>query len=208
MKHNVDASQVFVIQLCTDMVVTVQSALSIPVTPDGLAQGHSASAFCFAALGHTSQFPPCTDNACMQAPHARAIPQPAQKYCLHKCNGIPFTINYIAFGKKSNAVQTCRAGASNLPRDEGNAVLPSQAGDSQLIRLPGQTRVSPEEYKEFLGLGHGDVFDLDPDRFHPPLLCMHDIRVRGIKQLPTAQGGFEERWGCPCLGVCTSALWC
>lgn len=56
------------------------------------------------------------------------------------------------------------AGASNLPRDEGNAVLPSQAGDSHLIRLPGQTRVSPEEYKEFLGLGHGDVFDLDPDR--------------------------------------------
>ena len=57
------------------------------------------------------------------------------------------------------------AGASNLPRDEGNAVLPSQAGEHQLIRLPGQTRVSPEEYKEFLGLGHGDVFDLDPDRF-------------------------------------------
>ncbi|DBA76102.1 hypothetical protein WJX77_000791 [Trebouxia sp. C0004] len=56
------------------------------------------------------------------------------------------------------------AGASNLPRDEGNAVLPSQAGEHQLIRLPGQTRVSPEEYKEFLGLGHGDVFDLDPDR--------------------------------------------
>ena len=61
---------------------------------------------------------------------------------------------------------TWPAGASNLPRDEGNAVLPSQAGDSQLIRLPGQTRVSPEEYKEFLGLGHGDVFDLDPDRSH------------------------------------------
>lgn len=45
-------------------------------------------------------------------------------------------------------------------------MLPSQAGPSQLIRLPGQTRVSPEEYKEFLGLGHGDVFDLDPDRYH------------------------------------------
>ncbi len=43
-------------------------------------------------------------------------------------------------------------------------MLPSQAGEHQLIRLPGQTRVSPEEYKEFLGLGHGDVFDLDPDR--------------------------------------------
>lgn len=56
------------------------------------------------------------------------------------------------------------SGVSNIPRDESNAVLPSQAGTSQLIRLPGQTRVSPEEYKEFLGLGHGDVFDLDPDR--------------------------------------------
>lgn len=69
-------------------------------------------------------------------------------------------------GMQTNAAKTWRAGASNLPRDEGNAVLPSQAGDSQLIRLPGQTRVSPEEYKEFLGLGHGDVFDLDPDRSH------------------------------------------
>lgn len=72
----------------------------------------------------------------------------------------------------TNTVECCigcimtvwTAGASNLPRDEGNAVLPSQAGEHQLIRLPGQTRVSPEEYKEFLGLGHGDVFDLDPDR--------------------------------------------
>ena len=57
------------------------------------------------------------------------------------------------------------AGQSNIPRDESNAVLPSQAGPDQLVRLPGQTRVSPEEYKEFLGLGHGDVFDLDPDRY-------------------------------------------
>ena len=68
----------------------------------------------------------------------------------------------------SSAIWT--AGASNLPRDEGNAVLPSQAGEHQLIRLPGQTRVSPEEYKEFLGLGHGDVFDLDPDRWLMNLL--------------------------------------
>jgi len=60
-------------------------------------------------------------------------------------------------------------------------VLPSQAGEHQLIRLPGQTRVSPEEYKEFLGLGHGDVFDLDPDRYfcaytprsvHKQTLCL------------------------------------
>ena len=68
------------------------------------------------------------------------------------------------------------AGASNVQRDEGNAVLPSQAGDTQLIRLPGQTRVSPEEYKEFLGLGHGDVFDLDPDRQASTICDVHLCR--------------------------------
>lgn len=44
-------------------------------------------------------------------------------------------------------------------------VLPSQATSAgQRIRLPGQTRVTPEEYKEFLDLGHGDIFQLDIDR--------------------------------------------
>ena len=44
-------------------------------------------------------------------------------------------------------------------------VLPSQATSlGQRIRLPGQTRVTPEEYKEFLDLGHGDIFQLDIDR--------------------------------------------
>lgn len=48
------------------------------------------------------------------------------------------------------------------PNDPG--VLPSQATkEGQRVRLPGQTRVTPEEYKEFLGLGHGDVFHLDID---------------------------------------------
>lgn len=49
-------------------------------------------------------------------------------------------------------------------RHQMDAKLPSQAGPQDLIRLPGQTRVSPEEYKEFLQLGHGDIFELDPDR--------------------------------------------
>lgn len=31
------------------------------------------------------------------------------------------------------------------------------------VKLPGQTRVSPEEYREFLNLGHGDIFNLDVD---------------------------------------------
>merc|ERR1719281_2195423 len=45
--------------------------------------------------------------------------------------------------------------------------LPLQAKRGQLIRLPGQTRVAPEEYREFLALGHGGIFDLDLDRLDP-----------------------------------------
>lgn len=33
----------------------------------------------------------------------------------------------------------------------------------QLLTLPVQTRVSPEEYREFLALGHGEIFNLDLD---------------------------------------------
>lgn len=46
-----------------------------------------------------------------------------------------------------------------------NAVLPSQAAPGKKVRLPGQTRVSAEEYREFLGLGHGEIFNLDIDRW-------------------------------------------
>ena len=46
---------------------------------------------------------------------------------------------------------------------EGEPVLPSLATPGQSIRLPGQTKVTTDEYKEFLGLGHGDIYDLDPD---------------------------------------------
>jgi 15-cis-phytoene desaturase len=42
-------------------------------------------------------------------------------------------------------------------------VLPSQAAPGQRVRLPGQSRVTPEEYREFLGLGHGEIFNLDID---------------------------------------------
>lgn len=44
-----------------------------------------------------------------------------------------------------------------------DAVFPSQWSPGLPIKLPGQTRVSPEEYKEFLSLGHGDIFGLDID---------------------------------------------
>ena len=48
-----------------------------------------------------------------------------------------------------------------------NTALPSQAKPGQSIRLPGQTRVAPEEYREFLALGHGGIFDVDLDRVDP-----------------------------------------
>lgn len=50
---------------------------------------------------------------------------------------------------------------------DGEPALPSEAPPGQRIRLPGQTKVTTEEYKEFLGLGHGDIFDLDPDLCAP-----------------------------------------
>ena len=65
------------------------------------------------------------------------------------------------------------AGALNV-RD---AVLPSQAGQGQPIRLPGQTRVTPDEYREFLGLGHGEIFDLDIDRSVAGTLNVHRGRA-------------------------------
>ena len=49
-------------------------------------------------------------------------------------------------------------------------VLPSQATrPGQPLRLPGQTRVTPEEYREFRELGHGEIFNLDVDACAPPL---------------------------------------
>ena len=44
-----------------------------------------------------------------------------------------------------------------------DAVFPSQWRPGVGMKLPGQTRVSPEEYKEFLALGHGDIFDIELD---------------------------------------------
>lgn len=57
-------------------------------------------------------------------------------------------------------------------RDDGlPLVFPSEAlqlearGDSAYhIKLPGQTRVAPDEYKEFLFLGHGAIFDIDIEK--------------------------------------------
>lgn len=55
-----------------------------------------------------------------------------------------------------------RMTADSAPREP--PVLPSQATrPGQPLRLPGQTRVAPEEYTEFRNLGHGEIFNLDVD---------------------------------------------
>ena len=41
------------------------------------------------------------------------------------------------------------------------------AAPGQPIKLPGQTRVTSDEYREFLALGHGEIFDLELDRWLP-----------------------------------------
>lgn len=50
------------------------------------------------------------------------------------------------------------------PTEHKDAAFPSQAKPGQPIKLPGQTRVAPDEYKEFLSLGHGELFDVDLER--------------------------------------------
>jgi hypothetical protein len=45
-----------------------------------------------------------------------------------------------------------------------DAAFPSVAAPHQPIKLPKQHNVGKEEYKEFLNLGHGEIFSLDLDR--------------------------------------------
>jgi len=47
---------------------------------------------------------------------------------------------------------------------DAEAAFPTQAAPGQWLKLPKQTRVTPEEYREFLSLGHGEIFTLDLDR--------------------------------------------
>lgn len=57
------------------------------------------------------------------------------------------------------------AGAPLMPQpEELEGKFPMQAGPTDPIKLPGQTRVDRDEYQEFLALGHGGIFDLDIDR--------------------------------------------
>lgn len=56
------------------------------------------------------------------------------------------------------------------------------------IKLPRQTRVTPEEYKEFLALGHGEIFDLDMDR------CGQDLGEVMKQLLPCVWTGVGRMW--------------
>ena len=55
------------------------------------------------------------------------------------------------------------AGATSVEQDK-TAAFPMAAAPGQPIKLPGQTRVTSDEYREFLALGHGEIFDLEVDR--------------------------------------------
>lgn len=43
--------------------------------------------------------------------------------------------------------------------------FPEAAKPAQRIKLPGQNRVTSDEYQEFITLGQGGIFDLDVDRY-------------------------------------------
>jgi len=45
-----------------------------------------------------------------------------------------------------------------------DAAFPSAAAPQQPIKLPRQHNVDKDEYREFLNLGHGEIFNLDLDR--------------------------------------------
>lgn len=60
-------------------------------------------------------------------------------------------------------LQSYPSGPAPRPQLDLPPAFPQQAQPGQKIKLPGQSRVPPEEYREFLVLGHGGVFDLDVD---------------------------------------------
>lgn len=59
---------------------------------------------------------------------------------------------------------SCHATVPPGCRADLEPAWPSKAAPDQAVKLPGQTRVTPDEYKEFLALGHGEIFNLELDR--------------------------------------------
>ena len=94
----------------------------------------------------------CPHNTTLAMPHSPACTLPLTGWitCLSRLIG-------WLVGADQQAQQ--RAAAAAQP-----PALPSQAAQGQPIRLPGQARVDPAEYREFLMLGHGGVYELDVDR--------------------------------------------
>ena len=75
-----------------------------------------------------------------------------------------------------------------VPTPGVEIVFPSQYVPGKAIKLPRQTRVTPEEYKEFLALGHGEIFDLDMDR------CGQDLGEIMEQYLPLVWTGVDRIW--------------
>ena len=75
----------------------------------------------------------------------------------------------------------------------------AQAG--QKIRLPGQARVDPAEYREFLMLGHGGVFDLDVDACGPCLLSRVQLQLRQVPACLVLVAVWFSGVGQRCQGV-------
>uniref|UniRef100_A0A1D2A676 Pre-mRNA polyadenylation factor Fip1 domain-containing protein n=1 Tax=Auxenochlorella protothecoides TaxID=3075 RepID=A0A1D2A676_AUXPR len=77
--------------------------------------------------------------------------------------GVPRSaIPGLGGGPAQRGWQSANAPNAGLPTEE--PAFQSEAKPGQPIKLPGQTRVTAEEYREFLSLGHGEIFSLDIDR--------------------------------------------
>ena len=98
-------------------------------------------------------------------------------------------------------------------------MLPSQAvRPGQPLRLPGQTRVTADEYREFRELGHGEIFNLDADAcaaLAPGLelaLVVANPRVCPAPSFPTKYAGSclcRAATGAPELGGrAVAECWC
>jgi hypothetical protein len=77
---------------------------------------------------------------------------------------------------------------------DADAAFPGAAAPGQPIKLPRQHNVDKEEYKEFLNLGHGEIFSLELDR------CGQQPNMGGgclVLISRTERHGSRYRWGLP-----------
>ena len=76
------------------------------------------------------------------------------------------------------------AGATAIVKDDTLA-FPEAAKPGQMIKLPGQTRVTPDEYHEFITLGQGGVYELDLERC---VLLWKTKRLVGLRHRLVLEG--------------------